>query len=986
MPRSFPRITLPSLRAATAALLVLSAVALVVPLRPTGASGAPPALARWERAADPVQPGESEVLVSLSDSRVLAVGLSDLGVLTAEVYDPRTGQWALGSPPAPTLTPFVNWAALIAGSQCGINCGKVIAYFRLRGPQWQLFDPVTGAWTSAGSPAQTRGYHTSPVWTGQENCGSDCGKLLLIGGQDGCLLGGGGPNAPCAEAHRVDMWDPATSLWRETDEFVERATYRETQTQASGAIALSGPRCGGRCGQVMVVVSLQEKDSFLGVIRSRLFDPSKPDGQRWSEAAPAPMTFLYNETPQVLDDGRVLWVGNGKFALYDPLTDSWTPAADCQCPWSGAPDRTSTLRLPDGRILRVGGGTAVQAAIFDPATTSWSSTPALPDARRSHGAALVAGPNCGTQCGKVLVAGGNDPSPPYATRTTAYLYASPPVVAGITPSEGLVTGGTPVRIGGQYLAGATRVTFGGRVATGLVHNPVDGSLAVLSPSADAPGEVPVVVETPVGVAESPTRFKYLALPPPPPSVPVIDSLDPPNGPVTGATEVRIVGSHLANATGVSFGDIPAVFRYVDGSLVATSPAHELGPVEVRVTTAQGRSGPSLFTYLSLPPPVIGAISPIDGPATGGTAVSITGEHLDGASGVSFGGVPASYSYVGGTLVATTPAHDAGAVTLTVTVPDRGTSASSSQSFTFLPVISGLFPVQGDVAGGLAVKIGGAGLAGTTEVRFGSRVATFSVNGDKEVVATSPPAAAAGAVPVTLVSSGLASIVVGSTSTNIFTYTGEGAGGEFERPCVDCGGNGSPAGGPSLPEVSAGGTDPTGGTGGTGATGGALAPGSNAATSTGFSTAPGGGFSVVASTGSAASAGSVGSAASAGSAGFSPGLSPLVSPNPLPVPAGAANPVAPVSQGLPSAAVAPGTAGSPPAIGFGEAYSDEPAPAPGYLMVADLDPAMRQLGGMCLVTMAGLVMVGDLCGRRRREELDPAIALAGLPRRPQSRPG
>jgi len=93
--------------------------------------------------------------------------------------------------------------------------------------------------------------------------------------------------------------------------------------------------------------------------------------------------------------------------------------------------------------------------------------------------------------------------------------------------------------------------------------------------------------------------------------PGLSSMSPKSG--TGGTAVTITGQHLAVATGVTFGGVPATsFSGDDTHLTAIAPPRPAGgTVEVQVTTAGGTSivvPLSLFTYPT-PPAVPDTTSP-----------------------------------------------------------------------------------------------------------------------------------------------------------------------------------------------------------------------------------------------------------------------------------------------------------------------------------------------------------------------------------------
>ncbi len=83
-------------------------------------------------------------------------------------------------------------------------------------------------------------------------------------------------------------------------------------------------------------------------------------------------------------------------------------------------------------------------------------------------------------------------------------------------------------------------------------------------------------------------------------------------------------------------------------------------------------------------PVVSSISPSSGGTAGGTAVTITGKYLDGATGVTFGAMPASSFGVNSPsqITAIAPASGAGTVDVHVTGPGGLSEASAADRYTF----------------------------------------------------------------------------------------------------------------------------------------------------------------------------------------------------------------------------------------------------------------------------------------------------------------
>jgi hypothetical protein len=193
------------------------------------------------------------------------------------------------------------------------------------------------------------------------------------------------------------------------------------------------------------------------------------------------------------------------------------------------------------------------------------------------------------------------PGPPSAVNVTVttpggtsnplpYTYAATPAVTGVSPQFGPATGGNTVTVTGSGLALATQVRFGANAATGLTVNS-DTQLTATAPPGT--GTVVVTVTTPGGtstVGPGDPYYTYL-------NAPVINSLTPDHGSELGGDSVTINGSALTYTDSVTFGGTPAAFSVVsDNIVVATTPAHATGTVNVQLHTPAGNSNTLTFTY------------------------------------------------------------------------------------------------------------------------------------------------------------------------------------------------------------------------------------------------------------------------------------------------------------------------------------------------------------------------------------------------------
>jgi hypothetical protein len=151
--------------------------------------------------------------------------------------------------------------------------------------------------------------------------------------------------------------------------------------------------------------------------------------------------------------------------------------------------------------------------------------------------------------------------------------------------------------------------------------------------------------------------------------------------------------------------------------------------DVLVRTQGGTVTLAGFTWLP-PAPVITSFTPTSG--ISGTVITITGDNFTGATGVTFGGVAATYSIVNTTTITATVASGASG-DVSVTAPG-GTATLAG--FTFIlpaPVITSFTPISG--VSGTVVTITGNNFAGATAVTFGGVAATYSIVNATTITAT-----------------------------------------------------------------------------------------------------------------------------------------------------------------------------------------------------------------------------------------------------------
>jgi len=166
-----------------------------------------------------------------------------------------------------------------------------------------------------------------------------------------------------------------------------------------------------------------------------------------------------------------------------------------------------------------------------------------------------------------------------------FTYVTTPSIQNVVPGSGSTLGGNRVTISGAGFTGATAVTFGSVAATSFTVES-DAEIVAETPAEPA-GKVDVSVTAPSGTSpvDSADTFTFSA------KVPIVTSVAPDVGSVSGGTTVTITGKRFTHVAAVDFGSTPASSYTVTNSksIIAVSPAGT-GTVDVTVTNASGQSG------------------------------------------------------------------------------------------------------------------------------------------------------------------------------------------------------------------------------------------------------------------------------------------------------------------------------------------------------------------------------------------------------------
>jgi len=315
----------------------------------------------------------------LNNGMVLLTGgynmiYSYLGNSSAELYNPVTGTWtATGSMSTNrcyhTATLLTNGLVLVTGGISGNNITGSGACLSSS----ELYNPVTGTWTTTGSMSTNRYNHTATLLTN--------GLVLVTGGTD--LYGDAYSSS--------ELYNPASGTWTTTGSMSTNCWSHTATLLANGQVLVAGG---------------VNNNSILS--SSKLYNPATG---KWTTTGSMSIN-RYTHTATLLTNGQVLVAGGNDVytysstELYNPVTGTWTTSGSMS---TNRLLHTATL-LTNGQVLIAGGVNAPNdgnwfmlssAELYNPTTGTWTTIGSMITNRWSHTATLLIN-------GQVLVAGGSD--------------------------------------------------------------------------------------------------------------------------------------------------------------------------------------------------------------------------------------------------------------------------------------------------------------------------------------------------------------------------------------------------------------------------------------------------------------------------------------------------------------------------------------------------------------------------------------------------
>jgi len=157
--------------------------------------------------------------VVLSSGKVLVVGglgFGNVALGSAELYDPASGTWSpAGSLSVPrlahTATLLPNGKVLVTGGCSAFDCSTVTAVS-------ELYDPTSNSWTTTGSLATARYFHTAVLLK--------TGKVLVVGGS--------GPLTSC------ELYNASTGIWSAAATLNDGRYLNTTTLLSDGKVLVAG--------------------------------------------------------------------------------------------------------------------------------------------------------------------------------------------------------------------------------------------------------------------------------------------------------------------------------------------------------------------------------------------------------------------------------------------------------------------------------------------------------------------------------------------------------------------------------------------------------------------------------------------------------------------------------------------------------------------------------------------------------------------------
>lgn len=374
---------------------------------------------------------------------------------------------------------------------------------------------------------------------------------------------------------------------------------------------------------------------------------------------------------------------------------------------------------------------------------------------------------------------GPTPTPTGTTLTLTASNASPVVDSVVTITAVVTQNGAPAPNGTAVEFAATGGSFSATEAvTAILRTTINGAATVQLRSTVA-GLIRVQAAVGNVIRTVDVTFRVGdVIEPPPNSSPTITSLSPAIGPPTGGQRVQIIGKNFKEPVRVLFdtgGPLPVeafVVSRSDTVIEVFTPSVDLGAgqqfvSDVIVITQAGTASEQraeledAFTFRNEQlTPRVSTVSPVSGPVTGGTRITIFGDGFQAPVQVLFGAAeariiaPIEFNQIIVESPAARDTSDSGSGTVTGPVPitvrniNSQTSTVLDPGFHYVAAIdiTSFRPTSGPATGGTDVTIDGIGFVAGADVTIaGVRATVLGITGTRILARTAAlPSACAGA--------------------------------------------------------------------------------------------------------------------------------------------------------------------------------------------------------------------------------------------------
>ncbi|MBM3235253.1 hypothetical protein FJZ31_03030 [Candidatus Poribacteria bacterium] len=272
-----------------------------------------------------------------------------------------------------------------------------------------------------------------------------------------------------------------------------------------------------------------------------------------------------------------------------------------------------------------------------------------------------------------------------------FTYNPAPTIASVSPNAGPLEGGTEITITGTRFFGWAEVLIGGAEASASLVSPT--KIKAETPPSTA-GVKDVVVINPDGQeAILEAGFTYNP-------APAITKVIPDNGRLAGGTKITLQGNGFLPGAkvlisvdiNISTLVVASAIQVMSPNLItAVTPAGEPGPTDVVVRNPDRQEIVLPGGFIYNPLPKITDVSPSNGPASGGTPITVRGTGFLQGARVIIGKRAATTEWKDeATLEAVTPANPQGVWDVRVVNPDTQ-EAVKTQGFTAVGELVYNFP-------------------------------------------------------------------------------------------------------------------------------------------------------------------------------------------------------------------------------------------------------------------------------------------------------